>query len=183
MKKDKEKIKELMKFFIAHQIKKGETPKLTPIIYHNLGIKKGSLNERLYVLPIFREILGDDYVKNFISKFENKPINVNDYDNELNVGGYDFTFTFEVHKMIDDWGTYTMEVFVDVEPGGEVTLMTHGETYTFEEMEENEGGKFEENVLAEIEEEINDLIIDILRYELTDYIGIHDFSIGNIIYY
>ena len=178
MKKDKEKIKELMKYFIAHQIKKGETPKLTPIIYHNIGIKKGSINERIYVFPIFREILGNDYIKNFVSKFENKPIYVTDYDEELSVGGYDFTFTFEFHKMIDDWGTHTMEVFVDIATGGEVTLMTDGETYTFEEMEEED-----HEAWGEVEQEINDLIIDILRHELTDYIGINDFSIGSIIYF
>lgn len=171
---DKQKIKELMSFFISRQIKKGEVPKLTPIIYHNIGIKKGSLNERIYVFPIFREILGEDYIKKFISKFENKPIYVTDYDDELSVGGYDFTFTFEVHKMRYDFP----EVFVDIEPGGEVTLMTDGETYTFEEMEEEE-----HEAWGEVEQEINDLIIDILRYELTDYTGINDFSIGSIIHY
>ena len=75
-------------------------------------------------------------------------------------------------------GAFFMEVFVDVEPGGEVTLMTDGETYTFEEMEETE-----HEARAEVEQEINDLIIDILRHELTYCVGIYDFSIESIIYH
>jgi hypothetical protein len=171
---DKQKIKELMKFFISKQIQKGEVPKLTPIIYHNTGIKKNSLNETIYLFPIFREILGEDYIKKFISKFENKPIYVTDYDNELSVGGYDFTFIFEIHEMRDDFPA----VFVDIEPGGEVTLMTDDETYTFEEMEEEE-----HEAWGEVQQEINDLIIDILRHELTEYTGLKDFSVESIIYY
>ena len=178
MKKDTGNIRDIMKFFIAHQIKKGEIPKLTPVIYHNIGVKKNSLNDIAKVLPVFREILGDDYIQKFISKFENKPINVNDYDDNIGVGGYDFIFKFDIYKIFPEKDFYLVELNINIEPGGEVTLMTDGETYTFEEMEETE-----HEARAEVEQEINDLIIDILRHELTYCVGIYDFSIESIIYH
>lgn len=180
MKKDLDinDVKNKIKFFLKYLKSTGKPLCLNELFYSLIGEKQGSSRDTQKVLPIFREILGNDYIKNFISKFENKPINVNDYDDELNVGGYDFTFTFEVHKMTEYKGTFFMEVFVDVEPGGKVTLMTDGETYTFEEMEETE-----HEALAEVEQEINDLIIDILRHELTYCVGIYDFSIESIIYH
>ena len=181
MKKDLDinDVKNKIKFFLKYLKSAGKPLCLNELFYSLIGEKQGSFRDIQKVLPIFREILGNDYIKNFISKFENKPINVNDYyDGELNVGGYDFTFTFEVHKMIEYKGTFFMEVFVDVEPGGKVTLMTDNETYTFEEMEEKE-----HEAWAEVEQEINDLIIDILRHELTYCVGIYDFSIESIIHY
>ena len=181
MKKDLDinDVKNKIKFFLKYLKSAGKPLCLNELFYSLIGEKQGSYRDIQKVLPIFREILGNDYIKKFISKFENKPINVNDYDDELNVGGYDFTFTFEFHRMIDDWGIDTMEVFVDIEPGGKVTLMmTDNETYTFEEMEETDPKAW-----AEVEQEINDLIIDILRHELTYCVGIYYFSVGSIIHY
>ena len=178
MKKDTGNIRDIMKFFIAHQIKKGEIPKLTPVIYHNIGVKKNSLNDIAKVLPVFREILGDDYIQKFISKFENKPINVNDYDDNIGVGGYDFIFKFDIYKIFPEKDFYLVELNINIEQGGEVTLMTDGETYTFEEMD-----KTNHEAWQEVQQEIIELIFDILRYKLTDYTGLQDFSIEKLKYF
>ena len=180
MKKDLDinDVKNKIKFFLKYLKSTGKPLCLNELFYSLIGEKQGSSRDTQKVLPIFREILGNDYIKNFISKFENKQINVNDYDDELNVGGYDFTFTFEVHKMTEYKGAFFMEVFVDVEPGGEVTLMTDGETYTFEEMD-----KTNHEAWQEVQQEIIELIFDILRYKLTDYTGLQDFSIEKLKYF
>ena len=118
-----------------------------------------------------------DYIKKIISKLENKIIDVNDYD-DIEIGGYDFEFKFKVDGINEYRGSVFLEIFVEIEPGGEVTLITDGETYSFEEWEEMEDG-----VWGEVKMEITDLIIEILRHEITDYTGINDISIHNIKYF
>ena len=56
--------------------------------------------------------------------------------------------------------------------------LAHAAARAIEEMEETE-----HEAWAEVEQEINDLIIDILRHELTYCVGIYDFSIESIIHY
>ena len=177
MDKNPVEIRDIMKFFLSHQSKKGKPLVLTPTFYHSIGIKKGSLKDTIHVLPIFREILGEDYIRKIISKLENKIIDVNDYD-DIEIGGYDFEFKFKVDGINEYRGSVFLEIFVEIEPGGEVTLITDGETYSFEEWEEMEDG-----VWGEVKMEITDLIIEILRHEITDYTGINDISIHNIKYF
>ena len=177
MEKSKEEIGDIMKFFLSHQSKKGKPLVLTPTFYHSIGIKKGSLRDTILVLSIFREILGEDYIRKIISKLENKIIDVNDYD-DIEVGGYDFKFKFKVDDIANYKGSIFLEVSVEIEPGGEVTLITDGETYSFEEWEEMEDG-----VWGEVKMEITDLIIEILRHEITDYTGVNDISINKIKYF
>ena len=73
---------------------------------------------------------------------------------------------------------YLVELNINIEPGGEVTLMTDGETYTFEEMD-----KTNHEAWQEVRQEIIELIFDILRYKLTDYTGLQDFSIEKLKYF
>ncbi len=171
-----EEIENIMKFFLSHQIKKGKPLVLPSTFYHTVGVKKGSLKDSIQVLPIFREVLGEEYIREYISKFENKPINVNDYDDI--VGGYDFVFQFHVNHIIRLRTSTFLEISVEIEPGGEVTLMDNGETYSFEEW-----GYMEDGVWSEVKIEITDLIIEILRHEITDYTGINDISINKIKYF
>ena len=103
------------------------------------------------------------------------PIDTNDYEN---AGGYDFTFKFKINNLSNYRGTAFLEISVKIEPGGEVTLITDGETYPFEEWEHMESG-----VWNEVKQEITDLIIEILRHKITDYTGINDISIDNIKYF
>lgn len=176
MDKNPVEIRDIMKFFLSHQSKKGKPLVLTPTFYHSIGIKKGSLKDTIHVLPIFREILGEDYIRKIISKLENKIIDVNDYD-DIEVGGYDFKFKFKVDDIANYKGSIFLEVSVEIEPGGEVTLMTDGETYSFEELAEmNE-------IWDEVKMEITDLILETLRTEITDYTGIRDTSINKIKYF
>jgi hypothetical protein len=172
-----EEIENIMKFFLSHQIKKGKPLVLPSTFYHTVGVKKGSLKDSIQVLPIFREVLGEDYIKKIISKLENKIIDINDYD-DIEIGGYDFEFKFKVDGINEYRGSVFLEISVEIEPGGEVTLITDGETYSFEEWEEMEDG-----VWGEVRMEITDLIIEILRHEITDYTGINDISIHNIKYF
>ena len=176
MRNEKE-IKELMKFFLNHQMKKEKPLVLIPAFYHAIGVKKGSLKDSIHVLPIFREVLGEDYIKKFISNIEGKTIDINDYD-DIEIGGYDFEFKFKVDGINEYRGSVFLEISVEIEPGGEVTLITDGETYSFEEWEEMEDG-----VWGEVKMEITDLIIEILRHEITEYTGINDISIHNIKYF
>jgi hypothetical protein len=173
MEKSAEEIRDIMKFFLSHQSKKGKPLVLTPTFYHSIGVKKGSLRDTIRVLPIFREILGEDYIRKIISKLENKIIDVSGYE-DIDAGGYDFKFKFKVDDITDYKGSIFLEVSVEIEPGGEVTLITDGETYSFEELAEmNE-------IWDEIKMEITDLILETLRSEITDYTGIRDTSINKI---
>lgn len=171
-----EEIESIMKFFLNHQSKKGQPLVLLPTFYHTVGVKKGSLKDLHEILPIFREVLGEEYIREYISKFENKPINVNDYGDIA--GGYDFVFQFHVNHIIRLRTSTFLEISVEIEPGGEVTLMDNGETYSFKELYESD-----EQTWDEVKMEINDLIIEILRYELTDYTGIHDISTEKITFF
>jgi len=173
MEKSTEEIRDIMKFFLSHQSKKGKPLVLTPTFYHSIGIKKGSLKDTIHVLPIFREILGEDYIIKIISKLENKIIDVNGHE-DVDAGGYDFKFKFKVDDIANYKGSIFLEVSVEIEPGGEVTLITDGETYSFEELAEmNE-------IWDEVKMEITDLILETLRSEITDYTGIRDTSIHKI---
>jgi hypothetical protein len=173
MEKSKEEIRDIMKFFLSHQSKKGKPLVLTPTFYHSIGVKKGSIKDTIYVLPIFREVLGEDYIRKIISKLENKIIDVNGHE-DVDAGGYDFKFKFKVEDITDYKGSIFLEVSVEIEPGGEVTLMTDGETYSFEELAEmNE-------IWDEVKMEITDLILETLRTEITDYTGILNTSIHKI---
>jgi hypothetical protein len=173
MEKSAEEIRDIMKFFLSHQSKKGKPLVLTPTFYHSIGIKKGLLKDRIHVLPIFMEVLGEDYIRKIISKLENKIIDVSGYEN-VDAGGYDFKFKFKVDDIDDYAGSIFLEVSVEIEPGGEVTLITDGETYSFEELAEmNE-------IWDEIKMEITDLILETLRSEITDYTGILNTSINKI---
>lgn len=176
MEKSKEEIGDIMKFFLSHQSKKGKPLVLTPTFYHSIGIKKGSLKDRIHVLPIFMEVLGEDYIRKIISKLENKIIDVNGHE-DVDAGGYDFKFKFKVDDITDYKGSIFLEVSVEIEPGGEVTLITDGETYSFKELAEmNE-------IWDEVKMEITDLILETLRTEITDYTGIRDTSINKIKYF
>jgi len=172
-----EEIENIMKFFLSHQIKKGKPLVLPSTFYHTVGVKKGSLKDSIHVLPIFREVLGEDYIKKFISNIEGKTIDINDYD-DIEIGGYDFEFKFKVDGINEYRGSVFLEISVEIKPGGEVTLITDGETYSFEEWEEMEDG-----VWSEVKMEITDLIIEILRHEITDYTGVNDISINKIKYF
>jgi hypothetical protein len=153
---------------------------LIPTFYHTVGVKKGSIKDSIHVLPIFREVLGEDYIKKIISKLENKIIDINDYD-DIEIGGYDFEFKFKVDGINEHRGSVFLEISVEIEPGGEVTLIYDGETYSFEEWEEME--EMEAGVWGEVKMEITDLIIEILRHEITDYTGVNDISINKIKYF
>jgi len=176
MEKSAEEIRDIMKFFLSHQSKKGKPLVLTPTFYHSIGIKKGSLKDTIHVLPIFREILGENYIRKIISKLENKIIDVSGYE-DVDAGGYDFKFKFKVDDITNYKGSIFLEVSVEIEPGGEVTLITDGETYSFEGLAEmNE-------IWDEVKMEITDLILETLRSEITDYTGIRDTSINKIKYF
>ena len=176
MEKRAEEIRDIMKFFLSHQSKKGKPLVLTPTFYHSIGIKKGSLKDTIHVLPIFREILGENYIRKIISKLENKIIDVSGYE-DVDAGGYDFKFKFKVDDITNYKGSIFLEVSVEIEPGGEVTLITDGETYSFEGLAEmNE-------IWDEVKMEITDLILETLRSEITDYTGIRDTSINKIKYF
>jgi hypothetical protein len=173
-----EEIENIMKFFLSHQIKKGKPLVLPPTFYHSVGVKKGSISDSIYILPIFREFLGEDYIKKIISNIEGKIIDINYYD-DIEIGGYDFQFKFKVDDINEYRGSVFLEISVEIEPGGEVTLiMGGGETFYFEEWEEMEDGTW-----SEVKMEITDLIIEILRHEITDYTGINDISINKIKYF
>ena len=136
-------------------------PKVGSSLIKLLGLNEGQYYD--VVMRLFVEYLGGiDSVKNIIDeKFDNILVGKE--------GGYNFKFKVQGYKLQqNDEGTwYLCDVFVFVDPKGEVVLMNDGETYTLEEIPEI----FPEDNW-EVENEIRDVVENKIFDEVTSKTGV-----------
>lgn len=149
------------------QIKQGEDPHIDGSLLMFLNVKMYE-HEYLRLLDVLRSFLGDAAAQVLESKSE-KTYDTNDYPNIS--GGYDFKFIIS-GKQIE--GTQVL-FDIDILPGGEVTLITDGETLNLDDALNDEDMGFE------IQSEVDDVIYSILNKEISHYTG-YAFAVNHIEY-
>ena len=136
-------------------------PKVGSSLIRLLGLNEGQYYD--VVMRLFVEYLGGiDSVKNIIDeKFDNILVGKE--------GGYNFKFKVQNYKIQQNKeGTwYLCDVYVLIDPKGEVVLMNDGETYTLEEIPEI----FPEDNW-EVENEIRDVVENKIFDEVTSKTGV-----------
>jgi len=125
-------------------------------------------HEYIRLLDVLRSFLGDASSQVLESKSE-KTYDTNDYPNIS--GGYDFKFIIS-GKQIE--GTQVL-FDIDILPGGEVTLITDGETVSLKD------AMWDEDMGLEIQSEVDDVIYSILNKEISHYTG-YTFAVNHIEY-
>ena len=139
---------EVIKKYWKNKLKKGEQIRFNKEDLEFWGIT--TRQEKFYAQTAFQELVGDEvFTEKFIKKLLNKTFSTKDFNDIINIGGYDFEWIITEMEYRD----FDFYLYGKTLPGGTVTLMD-GRHISLDEATNDE------DLYWEIQEEVNGVVQD-----------------------
>jgi hypothetical protein len=155
-----------IKKYWKNKLKKGKKIRFDKEDLEFWGIN--SRQEKFYAQIAFQELVGDEvFTEKFIKNLLNKTFSTKDFNDIINIGGYDFEWIITEMEYRD----FDFYLYGKTLPGGTVTLMDG------RHLSLNEAIK-DEDLGWEIEQEIKELVLDCMDEIVLPVTGNEIISIG-----
>lgn len=150
---------EAIKNHWKNQLKKGEKIRFDKDDLEYWGITKTS--DKIRTQIAFQEIVGDEvFAKNLIKPLLNKTFSTKDFNDIINIGGYDFEWII-TQMVYNDFDFY---LYGKILPGGSVTLMDGRYLSLNDALEDGD-------MWWEIESEVKDVAEDCMNEIILPFTG------------
>jgi len=148
-----------IKKYWKNKLKKGEQIRFNKEDLEFWGIT--TRQEKFYAQTAFQELVGDEvFTEKFIKKLLNKTFSTKDFNDIINIGGYDFEWI--ITQMV--YNNFDFHLYGKILPGGSVTLIDGRYLSLNDALEDGD-------MWWEIESEVKDVAEDCMNEIILPFTG------------